>query len=757
MSTASNHPQLLGSQAVTPSHGFEVGLPGPQHSAQPPESEGLNLGDFIRIIKQRKLMIVAVTIITYGLVGVATFITNKYFALYTSEAMFELNPPTRGGLAQEEMELTPDAMNNLLQTEASKLRAPKLLDEVIAQPEIRQTSYVKYWGDDLPRARRELTDDLRVGPMQGTRLIKVSLSTYKREEARDIVAAIANRFQTRFTDESGNELYQRLESFKSTRSSLQSQLEAKREQIRKFREGRSQPSMESEREAATQYIAQMRQDAAIIDQQIAALEAQLNSLSNAPAGQSPLTAEQLLIVESDPILRYYRSQVEQLDIEISTSLQRLGEEHRDIRQLRTRRSEYYEKEIGKREELTTQIRQRQIENLRDDLSRTRASQARLLENLQQQESSLRDVDAGIQFNNQLEDEKHVLEGQIAAVENELTAAQYRYESRSIMNRLALVQPPNLAVEPSFPKLVVFLGGGAFFAIMIGFGAAFLRELSDTRVRTPVDVARFSRLSVLGSIPALDYEEAEIEEMEHAVRTAPHSLVAEAFRQVRTNLQFSGPASQQKVLLITSPGPEDGKTAVAVNLASTLANTGQRVLLIDCNFRRPGLRSIFKTSRPDGLSNVLTGQAKFEDLVTSTDSPGVSLLTSGPMPPRPAELLGSQAMRDLLQKAAGNYHRVILDAPPTLLISDALLLATMVDGVILVARAGQNSRGVLKRAREQLQAVNAHIFGAVLNGVKARAGGYFKQQYREFYEYRSDETVPSELLPPAAGEPGDKTP
>ncbi|MFN0138093.1 MAG: polysaccharide biosynthesis tyrosine autokinase [Phycisphaerae bacterium] len=755
MSTASNQPPLLGSGAISPSHGFEVGLPAPQQPAHPSESEGLNLGDFVRIIKQRKLMILIVSLLTYGLVGAATYITNRFFAQYTSEALFELNPPTRGGLAPEEMEMTPDAMNNLLQTEASKLRARKLLDEVVAQPEIRTTGYVSYWGGDLAKAARELGDDLRVGPVQGTRLIKVSFSTYKREEARDIVSAIANRFQTKFTDDSGNELYQRLESLKSARSSLQSQLEAKREQIRKFREGRSQPSMESEREAATLYIAQMRQDAAVVDQQIAALEAQLNSLSNAPAGQSPLTAEQRLIVESDPILRYYRSQVENIEVELTVALGRLGEEHRDIRQLRTRRAEFYEKEIAKREELTTQVRQRQIENLRDDLSRTRASQARLLENLQQQESSLRDVDSGIQFNNQLEDEKHVLEGQIASVENELTAAQYRYESRAIMNRLALVQPPNLAVEPSFPKLIVFLGGGAFFAIMVGFGSAFLRELSDTAVRTPVDVARFSRLSVLGSIPALDYEEAEIEQMEHAVRTAPHSLVAEAFRQVRTNLQFSGPASQQKVLLITSPGPEDGKTAVAINLATTMANTGQRVLLVDCNFRRPGLRALFKGSRPEGLSNVLTGQAKFEDLITQTDSPGVSLLTSGPMPPRPAELLGSQAMRDLLQKAAGSYHRVILDAPPTLLISDALLLATMVDGVILVARAGRNSRGVLKRAREQLQAVNAHIFGAVLNGVKARAGGYFKQQYREFYEYRSDETVPSELLPPTTGEATDK--
>lgn len=753
MSSASNVPQLAGAQAIQPASGFESAMPhhGPGQAPHV-ESEGLNLGDFIRIIKQRKLMIFVVTAMTYGLVGAATYVTYRYFPQFTSDAVFQLTPPQRGGLNPTEMQVTPEQMESDLRTEAAKLRSPGLLLEVVSRPEIRQTAYVKQFKDDLAVAAKELEDDLRVSPVTGTKLIRVAFSARSKDEARDIVRAVVNQYSAKFNEQSGGDLYKRLESLKSTRSQLQGQLDAKREQIRKFREGRSQPSMEAEREASTRYIADLRQNSAVVDQQIAALEAQLNSLSNAAPGQSPLTAEQQLLIESDPILRYYRSQVETLDIEIATQKARLGENHREVKQLYLRREEFYGKEIGKREELTSQVRQRQIENLRDELARSRASQARLLENLQAQESTLRDLDTGIQFNRQLEEEKGAFEQQIHSVESELTNAQHQYDSRDALNRLSLVQNAQLAVEPSFPKLIVFLGGGAFLAIAAGFGLAFLRELSDTRVRTPVDVARFSRLSVLGSIPALeDDDESEIETIESAVRSAPHSLIAESFRQIRSNLQFSGPAAQQKVLLITSPGPEDGKTSVAVNLAITMANSGQRVLMIDCNFRRPGLQNMFRNTRAEGLSNILTGQGKIEELVTASDVPNVSVLSAGPMPPRPAELLGSQAMRELLQKVAGQYHRVILDAPPTLLISDALVLASMVDGVVLVARAGQNSRGVLKRAREQLQRVGAHIFGAILNGVKARAGGYFQQQYREFYEYKSDETVPTDLLPPPTGE------
>src|SRR5690606_29361711 len=175
--------------------------------------------------------------------------------------------------------------------------------------------------------------------------------------------------------------------------------------------------------------------------------------------------------------------------------------------------------------------------------------------------------------------------------------------------------------------------------------------------------------------------------------APQSLVAEAFRRTRTHMQFSGPMQTQRSLLITSPSPGDGKTAVAMNLAATLAHSGQRVLLIDCNFRRPDLRERYNLSRTTGLSNILIGESTLSHQVEKTELPNLDVLLSGPMPPTPAELLGSEPMRKLLDEALSRYDRVLLDGPPALLISDASVLSGMVDGVILVARADANSKGV----------------------------------------------------------------
>jgi len=177
---------------------------------------------------------------------------------------------------------------------------------------------------------------------------------------------------------------------------------------------------------------------------------------------------------------------------------------------------------------------------------------------------------------------------------------------------------------------------------------------------------------------------------------------------------------------------------------TFAQSNQRVLLIDANFRRPGVRRAFVGTRAEGLCNVLVGQMPFEQTVTHTDLPNLDVLGSGPLPPNPGELLGSPQMRELLKLVAGKYDRVVLDGPPCLLVSDALVLATQVDGVVLVARAVNGTKGTLRRAREQLQRIGARVIGAVLNGVRAQPGGYFKQQYREFYEYREEESTTPQL-------------
>jgi capsular exopolysaccharide synthesis family protein len=243
---------------------------------------------------------------------------------------------------------------------------------------------------------------------------------------------------------------------------------------------------------------------------------------------------------------------------------------------------------------------------------------------------------------------------------------------------------------------------------------------------------------LGTVPHSDDEEVNIDRVETAVRDAPQSMIAEAFRVMRTNLQFSAPQDRQRTLLITSPRPDDGKTTVACNLAAALALAGRRVLLVDANLRRPALHTVFDKVGPVGLSNCLVGETELDKVVAKTGLVNLDVVGSGPTPPNPAELLNGALARRFLDQALARYDQIIIDTPPVLLASDAAVLASMVDGVILVFRAKDNSRGQAQRAVNLLDRVNAYLFGGVLNGAQVRRGGYFREQLRMFYEYQEEE-------------------
>jgi capsular exopolysaccharide synthesis family protein len=313
------------------------------------------------------------------------------------------------------------------------------------------------------------------------------------------------------------------------------------------------------------------------------------------------------------------------------------------------------------------------------------------------------------------------------------------------------QEPIDPIERTWPRWYV-LPIGLGLALLLACGVAVLLELVDTSVRTPQDVVRHLTTPLLGTVPDSDDDEIEIQRVETAVRDAPHSMVAEAFRQIRANLQFSAPADRQRSLVITSPRPEDGKTTVASNLAVSLAQAARRILLVDANLRRPAIHRIFAVANNGkGLSNILIDQATLEECRHRTDLPNLDVLTTGPLPPNPAELLNGDAFRKLLEEATSKYDQVIFDAPPVLLASDALILATLVDGAVLVCRARENSRGIAQRALTLLARVNAHVFGAILNAAQVRRGGYFREQLRTFYDYQTNERFEGDgraALPPA---------
>ena len=283
--------------------------------------------------------------------------------------------------------------------------------------------------------------------------------------------------------------------------------------------------------------------------------------------------------------------------------------------------------------------------------------------------------------------------------------------------------------------------------MAGIGLAFLLDYLDDSVRTSDDVGRHLGLPTLALIP----HQSSVEKRKHGLlpnksgavnsSTAMISLednrstMAEAYRHLRTSLLFSSAGKPPQTILITSSQPAEGKTTTAINTAITLAQAGADVVIIDCDLRRPRLHSHFELDNTAGLTNYLSGE-KNTDLLMKPypDLPKLKIITSGPIPPNPAELLSSNEMKNLLTFLRGNFKHVIIDSPPAISFTDAAILSTLVDGVILVAMAGKSSIHLMRRFKQRLSNIGARIYGVVLNGIKSDSVEYGYYGYGYTYNY-----------------------
>lgn len=216
-----------------------------------------------------------------------------------------------------------------------------------------------------------------------------------------------------------------------------------------------------------------------------------------------------------------------------------------------------------------------------------------------------------------------------------------------------------------------------------------------------------------------------------VHTHPKSPVAEAFRTLRTNLGLLSVDEPLKVVMITSPTPEEGKSTVASNLAVAYAHAGKHVLMIDCDLRKPAIHRAFSVENRRGLTNVLVEDVDLQEVTQRTDVRRLDVLTSGPIPPNPSELLASRRMKELLANVKKRYQMVLIDTPPVLAVTDASILATLVDGAILVVRAGFTRKDAANHAKRNLEMTGVRLLGCILNGVRAgRDDHYYYYYYHE---------------------------
>ena len=287
-------------------------------------------------------------------------------------------------------------------------------------------------------------------------------------------------------------------------------------------------------------------------------------------------------------------------------------------------------------------------------------------------------------------------------------------------KATIVDPPGLPSAPISPRPLRNLGLAAVLGLLIGVGLAVLRETLDTTIKSGQDVLEATGVALLGHV---SYD-SHATKQPLVTQLDSHAPRVEAFRMLRTNLQFVDVDQQSKVFVVTSAVPAEGKSTTAINLAITLAQADQRVLLVEGDLRRPRVSDYLRLEPTVGLTTVLIGRIGIEDAVQPWGTDGLHVMTSGAVPPNPAELLQSRVMETTIAKIRGEYDVVVIDAPPLLPVTDAALLAAQADGAILVVRHGHTTKDQAQAARQRLESVDAKVVGAVLNMTPTRGSrGY----------------------------------
>lgn len=332
---------------------------------------------------------------------------------------------------------------------------------------------------------------------------------------------------------------------------------------------------------------------------------------------------------------------------------------------------------------------------------------------------------------------------------ESTRSQYR-DLLALVSKFALgsnmenynvriVDYSEVPTSPIKPNAINNLIMGFVIGLVLGLGLTFFLEYWDDTLKTPDDVERFLHMPVLGTVPKMTKSD-NVQELERIVEFFPKSIITESYQSIRTNILFSSPKPVQ-VMVITSSAMSEGKTTTATNVAEVMAAAGDKVLLIDADMRRPRIHKIFGEDNDGGLSAYLIGMKNIEDLVRTTTMPNLNIINSGHTPPVPVELLNSPRLEELIKWARGKYTRVIIDAPPYMVVTDSAIIAQYTDAALLVANGDRTPREQVKNCILQLKKINVNVLGIILNNVDISRGGYYRygytySYYRSYRAYRS---------------------
>jgi polysaccharide biosynthesis transport protein len=693
-------------------------------------SEADSFTRLVQFLKKRGWLIVVFTLAGLSAGIVANMVLPKEYTAFANIEVAE-DPSAQFRLEQVQ-DLAGVDSSEKLDTQIEILRSPTLALETIkalhleANPDFAPLVQGKPWDLSIPQVRQTLIASFR-GNLAITRTGHTSIIQIRVTSLSPTLAAlITNTLIDRYIEHSFRDNYAataKISSFLDAQlNGLRSNLQKSQEKIVGLQRDLGVYGMDQTHNITITSLEELNKQYADAQVVLMLKESQLRSLKDAPKGLVDSLGSQATSLQAS------KQTLIQLKSQYASMAQTYGPAYPQLKALRAQ-IDQVELDLAAAEKIETMRLQKEYEA------------AKMNEQMLHNALDAREAAA-------FGKGEKAMEYQLASRDYETNRLLYdglqqRLMEASIMSGLHstaihIVDNADIPTYPSLPRTRVNKVAGLSLGFILGLSLALLLEAMDTNLKTMTDIEQSLQLPLLAAIPAVENEDllpSRFKELAVARGATSWSRIAEALRGMRTAILLSSPGAPPKVLMITSTRPAEGKSSVSTLSAITFALNGSKVLLIDADLRRPAVHLRFRLGKGVGLSSVLSGKATLEEAIIEwKDMPNFHIMTSGPVPPLPSELLGSKQMENLLTELKSRYDFIVIDTPPVLAVTDSAMLGRLVDAAILIIRYGSVKKHVVQRCIDLLDRSGSHLLGVAVNAVDYKAPEYSDYYGRKYYEY-----------------------
>ncbi|NNM87390.1 MAG: AAA family ATPase [Phycisphaerae bacterium] len=735
--------------------------PAPMDFAPPPTSSTPKIG---YVLKRHRWLIAIGTalglVISFGL-----FLAfHRYDPRYTAKEYFQVLPSNNSPLAQafgSANAIVNAEVTQFINRQAVLIHSPAVLDPAIQTSAFQQNyrypnnlTMKSDWLENHPiNPVQDLEKDVSVAPIRRSALFVISMSWHDPVEVQKLVEAIGAVYLQVLQNQEKQALSQQAQLITRAQQKVQAEVTAKQQEVETYRVAHDIPGLVDQHSVQAETLAAL--NALLIRSEIAASQLKQDyegireEVKNNTLKLSPQMEQ---TIDADPKLSALQSSLLNLKQQYQVSKMTLGPNNRSTVVLQIQMATMEGQIQRVKRKLQVHARLQMLEHAKAAMLDAQATEVDTRRRRDVEQRLVGDLDAAVaKYENMLQT-LHNQQKLLDTLTQKATIMNLRRSADA--SRVRLFELASVPNKPSFPILPHFLIVGLVIGVALSVGLAYLVEFTNTRVRTPRDITALLHMPMLGFVPDHADDTLLSGNPMTSVRTSPASMTAEAFRQIRGRLAAVSPGQPLRSILVASFSPGGGASTVASNLANGMALSDLRVLLVEVNFYRPILKTVYPNLSALGLTDLLNKQATMEQVIVAhPDLPNLHLMGAGSNVKVPRELSEHRGFHEVLTDLESRYDVVIFDGAPLTFVSDSVNLASRVDGVIAVLRAGVVTRGTVARIHDQLRQVNANLLGIVLNAAQAWGSGYFRQNYRTFFEYAAGQTAATPAVPVEKRLPG----